>query len=91
MIPMLQVMTKTTFTLEFQRKTEHYMNKKKIFPLSKPKLNITPTSSSGSTSAIEVQTNSIPLTHSSQIVPFYDRSFFKYKMYFQAFFHPIGD
>ena len=56
--------------------------------ISKPKLNIIPTSSSGSTSAIDVQTNSTPMTHSSQIVPFYDPSFFKYKMYFQGFFLP---
>ena len=28
------------------------------------------------------------MTHSSQIVPFYDPSFFKYKKYFQVFFLP---
>ena len=28
------------------------------------------------------------MTHSSQLVPFYDPSFFKYKMYFQGFFLP---
>ena len=28
------------------------------------------------------------MTHSSQLVPFYDPSFFKYKMYFQIFFLP---
>ena len=41
-----------------------------------------------STSAINVQTNSPSLKHCSQIVPFYDTSFFKYKNYFQGFFPP---
>ena len=41
-----------------------------------------------SASAINVQTNSPSLTHCSQIVPFYDTSFFKYKNYFQGFFLP---
>ena len=40
------------------------------------------------TSAINVQTNSPSLTHCSQIIPFYDTSFFKYKNYFQGFFLP---
>ena len=40
------------------------------------------------TSAINVQTNSPTLTHCSQIIPFYDTSFFKYKIYFQGFFLP---
>ena len=40
------------------------------------------------TSAINVQTNSPSLTHCSQIIPFYDTSFFKYKTYFQGFFLP---
>ena len=31
------------------------------------------------TSAINVQTNSPSLTHCSQVIPFYDTSFFKYK------------
>ena len=48
----------------------------------KPNLNIKPKSSSQITSAIDVQT----MTHSSRLVPFYDPSFFKYKMYFQGFF-----
>ena len=38
--------------------------------------------------AIIVQINSPPLTHCSQIVPFYGTSFFKYKNYFQGFFLP---
>ena len=40
------------------------------------------------TSAINVQTNSPSITHSSQVIPFYDPSFFKYKNYFQGFFLP---
>ena len=39
-----------------------------------------------STSAINVQTNSPSLTPCSQIIPFYDTSFFEYKNYFQGFF-----
>ena len=41
-----------------------------------------------STSAINVQTNSPSLTHCSQVIPFYDTSFFKYKYNFQGFFLP---
>ena len=37
------------------------------------------------TSAINVQTNPPSLTHCSQIIPFYDTSFFKYKNYCQGF------
>ena len=65
-------------------------------PINKPKPTIQPKSSSELTSAIDVQTNSTSnattnptfMTHSSQLVPFYDPSFFKYKMYFQGFFLP---
>ena len=39
-------------------------------------------------SAIDVQTNSQSITLCSQIIPFYDTSFFKYKNYFQGFFLP---
>ena len=39
-------------------------------------------------SAINVQTNSPSLTHCSQIIPFYDTSFFKNKNYFRGFFLP---
>ena len=56
--------------------------------ITKPKLNPTPTSLSESTSAIDVQTNSTPMTHFPQVVPFYDPSFFKYETYFQGFFLP---
>ena len=41
-----------------------------------------------STSAIDLQTNSHPSTHCSQIIPVYDTSFFKSKKYFQGFFPP---
>ena len=40
------------------------------------------------TSAINVQTNSPSLPHCSQVIPFYDTSYFKYKNYFQGFFLP---
>ena len=40
------------------------------------------------TSAINVQTNSSSITHSPQVIPFYDTSFFNYKNYFQGFFLP---
>ena len=43
---------------------------------------------SESASAIDVQTNSNPITHYPQILPIYDPSFFKYKTYFQGFFLP---
>ena len=56
--------------------------------ITKPKPTITPKSSSEITAAIDVQTNFTSMTHSSQLVPFYDPSFFKYKMYFQSFFLP---
>ena len=56
--------------------------------ITKPKPTITPKSNSETTSAIDVQTNSTSMTHSSQLVPFYDPSFFKYKLYFQGFFLP---
>ena len=56
--------------------------------ITKPKPTIKPKCSSEFTSAIDVQTNSTSMTHSSQLVPFNDPSFFKYKMYFQGFFLP---
>ena len=56
--------------------------------ITKSKSTIKPKSSSEITSAIDVQTNSTSMTHSSQLVPFYDPSFFKFKMYFQGFFLP---
>ena len=41
-----------------------------------------------STSAIDVQTNSQPSTHCSQIIPFCESSVSKYKNYFQGIFLP---
>ena len=52
--------------------------------INKPKS----TTTQESTSAINVQTNSQPATHCSQLTPFYDTSFFEYKNYFQGFFLP---
>ena len=40
------------------------------------------------TPAINVQPNAPSLTHCSQVIPFYDTSFFKYKNYFQGSFLP---
>ena len=40
------------------------------------------------TCAINVQTNSPSLTHFSQVIPFCDTSFLKFKNYFQGFFLP---
>ena len=54
----------------------------------KPKPTIKTKFSSEITSGIDIQTNSTSMTHSSQLVPFYDPSFFEYKMYFQGFFLP---
>ena len=48
----------------------------------------TPKTPQQSISAINVQTNSPSPTPCSQIIPFYDTSFFKYKNYFQGFFLP---
>ena len=56
--------------------------------ITKPKPTIKPKSSSEITSAMDVQTNSTSITHSSQLVPFYDPSFFKYKMFFSRFLSP---
>ena len=52
----------------------------------KPKPTIKPKPSSGITSAIDVQTNSTSMTHSSQLVPFYDTSFSSTKCLFNVFF-----
>ena len=46
------------------------------------------TTTQETTSAIDVRTTSQPTTHCSQIIPFCDTSFFKYKNYFQDFFLP---
>ena len=49
---------------------------------------LTPNTTQKSVSAINVQPNLPSLTHSPQIIPFYDTSLFKYKNYFQGFFLP---
>ena len=49
---------------------------------------LTPNTSQKSVSAINVQPNLPSLTHCPQIMPSYDKSFFKYKNYFQGFFLP---
>ena len=49
---------------------------------------LTPNTAQKPVSAINVQPNLPSLTHCPQIIPFYDTSFFKYKIYFQGFFHP---
>ena len=46
------------------------------------------TNTQHSTAAIIVQLNLPPTTYCSQILPFFDPSFFKYKYYFQGFFLP---
>ena len=46
------------------------------------------TNTQHSTAAINVQPNLASTSRSSQIIPFYDTSFFKYKNYFQEFFLP---
>ena len=43
---------------------------------------LTPNTTQKSVSAINVQPNLPSLTHSPQVIPFYDTSFFKYKNYF---------
>ena len=48
----------------------------------------TSTTPQESTSAINVQTHSRPATPCSQIIPFYDTSFFMQINYFQGFFLP---
>ena len=92
---MLQVMMMNTFTLEFQKNTPSFSpndtlheREESFSTITKPKFNTTPSSISESSSAIDVQSNSTLMTHSPQIVPFYDLSFFKYKTLFQGFFLP---
>ena len=57
---------------------------KKLSPVNKSK----PITKPESTSAKDIQTISQSSTHWSQIIPFYDTSFFKYKNNFQGFFLP---
>ena len=68
--------TDSTFTVDKSLHDETYSTKQ----------NSTSTTPQASTSAINVQTASRPATHCSQIIPFYDTSFFKYKKSFQVFF-----
>ena len=88
MILILQVMMKIIYTPESQnmtlpfQQTQHY--KKTILLSKNPHLIL----HKKSFSAINVQTNFPSLTHCSQVIPFYDTSFFKYKNYFQGFFLP---
>ena len=86
---MLQVMMKNIFTLEYQKLTQLLslirLYKKKLSPQKKTLKSII---SQEITFAIDVQHNFRPATHCSQIIPFYDTSFFKYKYYFQGFFLP---
>ena len=85
-------MTKNIYTLEFQENSPFtndetlHEQEESFSTLKKSTLNETPKPLSESTPAIDVQTNSIPITHSSQIIPFYDPSFSKHKTYFQSFF-----
>ena len=82
MILILQVTMKNIYTLEFRNKT-HLLLQIKLY--SEKLILLTSTTPQESTSAINVQTHSRPTTHCSQIIPFYDTSFFKYKKYFQGF------
>ena len=68
----------SSFLHDTTLQTENYSTLKQLTP------NIT----QKSVSAINVQPNLPSLTHSPQIIPFYDTSFFKYKNYFQGFFLP---
>ena len=81
-IPLLKVMTKNIFTLEFQN-TFQLLFLIKLYT-KKPKSIRTPES----TSATDVQTNPQSSIHCSHIITFDDPSFFKYKNYFQGFFLP---
>ena len=62
--------------------TDKSLHEETYSPINKSKS----TTTQESTSAINVQTNSQPDTHCSQILPFYDTSFFKFKNHFQGFF-----
>ena len=90
MILVLQVTMKNIYTLEFQNKTHLLLQIKlyyleEIYSTMKKSTSTTPQES---TSAINVQTHSRPATHCSQIIPFYDTSFFKYQNSFPGFFLP---
>ena len=94
MILISQVMMKNIYTLEFQNTiqflllTKHYM--KKLFLKEKKKTEYIKTQGPlpESNSTIVVQTNSHPVKHAAQFIPFYDPSFFKYKNNFQGIVLP---
>ena len=85
---MLQVMTKNIYKIEFQTKSPFSIDEtlhekgESFSTIKKSTTNKTPKPLSESTSAIDLQTNSSPITHSPQIIPFHDPSFFKYKTFF---------
>ena len=60
-------------------------DKTETYPNIKTLMSTTPHESA---SAMNVQTQSHPTAKCSQILPFYDISFFKYKNYFEGFFLP---
>ena len=68
----------SSFLHDTKLQTENYSTFKQL----------TPNPSQKSVSAINVQPNLPSLTHCPQMIPFYDTSFFKYKIYFQDFFLP---
>ena len=76
-------MMKNIYFVEFPKPIPLF-HEETFFTINKPKSITIPES----TSAKDVQTNSQPTTHCSQIIPFYDTSFFKYQNYFQGFFLP---
>ena len=85
MILMLQVTSKEIRILKFPSNSnftpDNALHDETFSTLTKPKS----TSKSESTSAIDVQTNFKPSIRCSQVKPFDDTSFFKYKTYFQGF------
>ena len=86
MILTLQVITKITYTQEFQNLTPLFLSDTTLQTENYSTLNKSISNTSQkSVSAINVQTNLPSLTHCPQIIPFYDTSFFKYKKYFQGF------
>ena len=64
--------------------TDNTLQTETFPPIQKSKT----TNTQHSTAAINVQPNLPSITHSSQIIPFYDTSFFKYKYHFQGYFRP---
>ena len=83
---MWQAMTKIIYIPQFQNLT--LLSYKTQHCKLKTLRQLTPNTAQKYVSAIIVQPNLPSLTHSPQIIPFYDTSFFKYKNYFQGFFLP---